>query len=555
MALSRPHGKRKNQYSSITHGQDSMVRLKTRSIQAWIAGLVFLGSLSPVVAQTTPLSPPSGDRTQLSVLLPQLEQYAEQVRQSWKIPGLAIAVVSQDQLVYSKGFGTKQVGRSDPVDPQTSFQIGSASKAFTAALVAMQVDAKQLQWGDRVVDRLPEFMMVDPWVTREFRIPDLMAQHSGLAPYAGDLQALMGFDRAHIIQSLRFLQPVSSFRSEFAYVNNLFLVAAALVAKATGKTWEENLQQKIFNPLGMVNSTTGLQAFQAATNLAIPHTQQGEKIIPLGKNWPFQSWVYIYGPAGGINSNVMDMAQWVRLQLGRGRFAGQQLIQPESIAYLHAPKTIIKAGSGGFLIGQEHPLVGIGAYYAQGWIYAYENPYPIVWHNGGTSGSKSVVAFVPQANIGIVVLSNLGNTEVPELLAQWFFDRYFTKPEKDWSQILLKASRKTATNPTPNSLRRLGPRQTMTALPWSTYIGTYRNAVYGDAMVAQENGQLTLSLGPNRVKAILKHQERDTFYLEIPESYTDASPANFEIESGQAKTLRIGMLTQEGSGEFRRVQP
>jgi CubicO group peptidase (beta-lactamase class C family) len=520
---------------------------------------MFIGSLLPAAAQPPNFTPSaaagarttnSTNRPQLSAVLPQFEQYAEKVRTTWKVPGMAIAIVANDQLLYSKGFGTKQRGTQDPVDPQTSFQIGSASKAFTTALVAMQVDAGKLQWGDRVVDRLPEFMMLDPWVTREFRLPDLMAQHSGLAPYAGDLQALIGFDRPHIIHSLRYLQPISSFRSEFAYVNNLFLVAAALVEATSGQTWEENIRQKIFQPLGMANSTTGLQAFQSSANLAIPHTRQGDKIIPLGKTWPFQSWVYTYGPAGGINSTALDMAQWLRLQLGQGKFAGKQLIQPESLAYLHTPKTIIKAGAAGFRLGEDQPLVGTGAYYAQGWIYAYETPYPIVWHNGGTSGCKSVVAFVPQADIGIVVLSNLGNTEVPEILAQWFFDRYFGKPERDWSQIVLDATRKQASTAGAGQSRQSDP-----ALSWSAYTGTYRNPIYGDATVALEDSRLTFTLGPKRVKALLQHRERDTFSITLPESYIDDSLAYFDLEAGRAKTLRIDWFSQDGSGTFQRVQP
>ena len=172
-----------------------------------------------------------------SEILTQLEAYAENSRQKWGVPGMAIAVVQNDQVIYVKGFGVKRMGGADSVDPNTVFQIGSTSKAFTAALVAMQVDAGKVKWTDRVIEHVPGFAMYDPWVTREFQVRDLMAQHSGQPAYAGDGLALLGFSADDIVAKMRFLKPVSSFRSEFAYVNNLFLVAADLVHRSSGISW------------------------------------------------------------------------------------------------------------------------------------------------------------------------------------------------------------------------------------------------------------------------------------------------------------------------------
>lgn len=522
--------------------------MKLGLLRIWALVLLMVGVVPGTVYRG---SAETVERHQLSSLLPKFEEYAEKVRNTWKVPGMAVAIVVNDQVVYAEGFGIKQVGMSDPVDPHTIFQIGSASKAFTTALVAMQVDAGKFQWTDRVVDHLPDFMMSDPWVTREFQVFDLMAQHSGLAPYAGDLQAILGFDREQIMRSLEYLEPVSSFRSEFAYVNNLFLVAAALVDKYTGATWEDNIEAQIFEPLQMNESSVGLRSFQETTNLAIPHVRQDEAVVPLGKDWAFQQWVYTYGPAGGINSNVLDMAQWLRLQLGQGTFEGKQLVSADNMNFVHAPKTIIQAGQAER--EQVHPLLGSGAYYAQGWVYVYENPYPIIWHNGGTSGCKSVVAFVPAAGVGIVVLSNLGNTEVPEILAQWFFDHYFGVADKDWNQIVLNETEKaTAENAakTANSQEKPTP-----ALSWSAYSGTYHNDVYGNVVVAAEQGTLTLTIGPNKVKTLLQHQNRDTFVWSIPGMEGVESQAYFNVISAQAETLTIEDLNKEGAGVFRRVEP
>ena len=516
-----------------------------QSMNLWSLSLLLVGT-APCVAYGQSAATTAD---QLPALLARFEQYAEEVRISWQVPGMALAIVVDDRVAYAKGFGVKEVGGTDPVDPHTIFQIGSASKAFTSALVAMQVDAGKFQWQDRVVDRLPDFMMADPWVTREFLVQDLMAQHSGLPPYAGDLQSFLGFDRAHIVHSLRYLQPVSSFRSTFAYQNGLFLVAAELVEQATGASWEENIEERIFRPLGMTQSTAGLEGFQTAANVATPHVRDGVAIVPLGPAWPYHPWVYVYGPAGGVNSNVLDMAQWLRLQLGHGTFEGHQLISADNTDFVHAPKTVIFAGAQGREQGQKHPLGGRGTYYAQGWVYVDAAPDSIVWHNGGTSGCKSVVAFVPEANVGILVLSNLGGTDVPEILAQWFFDRYLGAPDKDWNQIVHAEAAKSDSSPEVPSR----PANPSPPLPLSTYAGTYRNDVYGELAVRADDDALSLTIGPDKIETSLQHWDRDTFVWRIPEFAGFQSPASFGVSSGEPQDLTLKELNDAREGVFRRV--
>ena len=220
-----------------------------RRAAAWI-----VIAASPTLAADAPDQPE---------LLSRLEAYVQTAQQQWSVPGLAIAVVKDDQVVYAKGFGVKRVGATDPVDPDTVFQIGSTSKAFTAALVAMQVDDGKFKWTDRVIDHLPSFEMHDPWVTREFQVADLMAQHSGMPAYAGDGMAILGFPADYVVSKIKLIDPVTSFRSEFAYVNNLFLVAGDLARATGGRPWAENLDQRVFRPLGMQSSSSSQAAFEA----------------------------------------------------------------------------------------------------------------------------------------------------------------------------------------------------------------------------------------------------------------------------------------------------
>jgi CubicO group peptidase (beta-lactamase class C family) len=469
---------------------------------------------------------------QLKKVLADFETYAQQAQKDWQVPGMAIAIVADNKVIYAKGFGVKKVGGKDKVDEHTIFQIGSTSKAFTAALVAMLIDAKQFAWQDRVVDRLDQFQMFDPWVTREFRVADLMAQHSGLPPYAGDGQAFMGFDRAHIIHSLRYLKPVSSFRSQYAYQNGLFLVAAALVEKYSGESWEDNLKVRIFDPLGMSATTAGLKGFQQAKNVTFLHQKIGDKVEAIPADWPYHHWVYIYGPAGGINSNILDMTKWLRLQLNRGTFNGKQLISETNLNYLQTPKTIMGTDPGRM------------AYYCEAWLYQPFRPHPVIWHNGGTSGNKTMVAFMPGTGVGIVVLSNL-ITELPEALAFKFFDRYFHNPPRDWSKEGLEKMKQAAAKNKPPQR----PASPAPPLPLERYAGVYSNPVYGQVTISAEKGKLSMLLGVNQQKVLLQPFDRDSFTFTWP---LDLETAVFAIGPDDgAMSLSVDW---DGGTEFKRLK-
>lgn len=453
---------------------------------------VAAGAMPSASAETRQPQKPTPE--ELQKILADFEKYAEQARKDWQVPGMAIAIVQDDKTIFSKGFGVKKVGGNDKVDEKTIFQIGSTSKAFTATLVGMLVDQHKLAWQDRVVDHLDQFQMNDPWVTREFQVADLMAQHSGLPPHAGDNQAMMGFDRTHIIHSLRYLKPATSFRSQYAYQNGLFLVAAALVEKYSGKSWEDNLKTRIFKPLGMAATTAGLKGFQKAKNVTFLHTKKAEKVEAIPADWPHHNWVYILGPAGGLNSNILDMTKWLRLQLDRGKVKDKQLISMANLNFIQTPKTIMGTDPGRI------------SFYCEAWVYKPFLPHPIIWHNGETSGNKTMVAFMPEAGVGIVVLSNLG-TEMPEALAFKFFDLYCDNPPRDWSKEELAKRKKAEAQDQPPQR----PASPSAPLALERYGGTYSNPIYGRITVTPKQDKLYMVLGLHKQKVLLEPLDRDSF--------------------------------------------
>ena len=400
----------------------------------------------------------------------------------WRVPGMAIAIVQGDDVIYKKAFGVKEIGKPDPVTTDTVFQIGSASKAFTAALIAYMVDEGKARWNDRVVSHIKDFRLYDEWVTGQFTVTDLMAQRSGMVEHALDSLIMLGYDPGRVVSSLRYVKPATSFRSSYAYQNNLWLVAARIVEKLTGKGWAENVRDLIFRRLGMSSSSCDKRSFVTAADAATLHHIVDGKIIVLPMGWKYMDWVYDYGPAGGINSNLDDMAKWVRMHLSDGLFDGRRIINEESVRYMRYPQTVIS--------GSSDPA----QYYCQGWVHREADPYPVIWHNGGTSGSKTIVAFVPQAKVGIVVLSNLNETKLPESLAFRFFDMYFGNPERDWSKEAFDKDAKAAEKAA--SEEPVRPKLPLHARPLYKYCGEYANDIFGKVRVSKKGEEIALVIGP-----------------------------------------------------------
>ena len=465
------------------------------------------------------------------------DKYAEEARKSWNIPGMAVAIVKDDKIIFSKGYGVKKLGDNDPVDTHTVFQIGSTSKAFTTTLMAMLVDEKKLNWKDKVIDHYPEFRMYDPWVTREFMIEELMEQHSGLPAYSVDALAFFGFDRNYIINALRFIKPGSSFRTEFAYVNHLFLVASKILEIKTGKTWEENLKERIFVPLNMNESSSDMKSLLKSKNVACGHCLQHDKIVPVPMDL---SWMYIYAPTGGINSNITDMAEWLKLHINNGQVNGKKIVSSENLNFTHSPKTIIDS---------ENELK---AYYCNGWIYEETKPFPVVWHNGQTSGYQSIIAFWPEQKTGIVVLANNRNTSVPEALVFYLNDLFFNNgSQHNWSKEFLDAFNKKQKD---NIAKRLiKPDKPVSLLPLDKYIETYCNEFYGAVKIEKGDNILQLTIGPDKYKFSMIHWNGNIFELKDPKEIVneDSQFARFELDENQKVVkLTIDFLNKDGCGVF-----
>ncbi len=467
--------------------------------------------------------------------------YARKGMTDWKVPGMAMAVVKGGKVVYAKGFGSKRYGTNRPVTPDTVFQVGSTTKAFTVALIAQLVDQGKLGWNDRVVDHFPEFMMYDPWVTREFRIHDLFAQHSGMPAYAGDLQCYIGFDRDNIIHSLRHIKPTSSFRDEFSYVNNLFLVGARIAELKTGKTWEQCMQENILTPLGMTDSSLDQKGMTEAEDGSDLHMLVNGQAQPISNGTTLFDCPYVYGPAGGLNSNVMDMAKWLTAHMDNGSVGKTRIFSRESAAYMHTPRTPVE-------MGRLH-----GAY-CQGWMKSYLEKTTVTWHNGGTSGICSFIGFSPKLDMGLIVLTNLGGHKLADALGFQFFDMMSGVRDSDWSAQFMQGLKKAEEDMA--EAKRNNHVPNVPGLQPKAYAGTYNSPIYGDLTVSVENKDLMISLGTNQqLKVIAEHKTMNTFAGDWLEMDPNEPECNFDFTvdpDGKVTAVTIREFNQDGTMTFIR---
>lgn len=430
-------------------------------------------------------------------LTPALERYVTSGMAAFDVPGAAVGVVSRDHLLYAKGFGRRRKGAEEPVGTKTLFQIGSTTKAFAAAALALAVDRRKLAWNDRVVALHPTFVLEDPWVTREFRVFDFLAQRSGLPPYANDTLVLFGFDSEQLMHSLRFVTPVTSFRSAFTYTNITHLFAGKILAKAFGAPdWPSLAKNEILTPLGMHDTSFTAAAIQQAPDHAMGHlwTPKGSVAIPFTSLFPYE-----LGPAGDINSNVEDCARWVRFQLGDGTFAGRRLVSAENMAVTHTPQVSLTETNA----------------YAMGWSID-ETPHGrTVWHNGGTLGFGAFIGFLPQKGLGIVVLTNQVNGGFPDAVGLWTFDKLLGNPEKDYAKEKLRKLHDTFEK---DEARYRKPAHPQPAPPQGSVVGKYKSTMFGVGNVVAMNDDLVLTLEATGAKVKLTPFDGATFTFElIPE--------------------------------------
>lgn len=491
-----------------------------------IKSLVLLIALvAPVEAQKAPLAG--------------FDAYVTKAMHDWKVPGLAIAIVKDDSLIFIKGYGTRTMGTHQPpqpVDDHTLFAIGSASKAFTATLVAMLVDEGKMRWDAPATEYLPALEMYDPYVSRELTIRDLLTHRSGLA--RGDLMwYATDLDRDEILRRVRFLKPTWSMRARYGYQNIMYLAAGQAVSMVSGKSWDDVVRDRIFTPLGMSETNTSTRALASVQNAATPHQDIDDtlRVIP---------WHNIdnIAPAGSINSSVSDMAKWVRFQLAQGKVAGKALVSASALGETHSPQIVTPLSADAKQINPHTHLSS----YGMGWIIQDYRGRELRQHGGNIDGMSALVAFVPEEKLGLVVLTNANGSPMPTIAMYRAIDAILVQPSRDWSAEFLKVRTKQLALAKETETKRLAQRVagTKPSLALEKYAGAYADSMYGDATVHMANGSLRVTYG-TMFDGELEHWHFDTFRANWKAKNMGRSMLTFALDAdGKVKTLDFeGMAT------------
>lgn len=504
---------------------------------AGAAALLVTTGTATAVAEPSPPPQPKAEITdaQVDKAVQRLDRTVADMMRSTGVPGVSVAVVHDDQVIYLKGFGVRSVGEKGSVDPDTVFQVASVSKPITSTIAAGAL--KVPKDFDHPLD-LPGFALKDPWVTAHVSAADLLSHRSGLPDHAGDLLEDLGYDQSYILDHLR-LEPLTAFRASYAYTNFGFTAAAEAIAKERGTSWQKLADDILFKPAGMTHTSTEFSAFEASPDHAATHVKN-----------PDGTWSPRYvrdpdaqAPAGGVSSTARDMARWLRLQLGDGVLDGKRIIPADTLDRTHLPE----------IVSQPHNAQGTTSFYGLGWNVSYDSAGRLrLSHSGGFElGANTNVTMLPLEKLGIVVLTNGAPVGMADALALDFFDvSEHGKATADWLPLLASLyAQVLGTGRSPTDYAR-PPAEAAPAKADTAYTGSYDNPYYGKAAVtANPDGSgLVLSLGPKPQRYPLTHYDGDTFSFETAGENAVGRTGVFFSDG----TLRVEYLDANHLGTFTR---
>jgi CubicO group peptidase (beta-lactamase class C family) len=438
-----------------------------------------------------------------------LDDYVARVMKEFEVPGIAVGIVKDGQVVLTKGYGVRELGKPEPVTDNTLFGIASNTKAFTVTALAILVDEGKIAWDDPVTKHLPWFQLYDPYVTRELTIRDLLTHRSGLGLGAGDLLfwPQTSFSRDEILRRMRYVRPGHGFRSRYAYDNILYLAAGQIVPAVTGMSWDEFVKQRILTPVGMTSTNTSVTALKPGMNVVTPHARIEGSVHPIGWNNIDNT-----APAGGINSSAAEMSRWMLVQQGHGSLGGgKRLFSEVQSREMWSPQTIMPIGDPAPSLAKLKPNF---ASYALGFRVSDYQGRKLVDHTGGLAGLVSKVQLVPSEKLGIVVLTNQEENGAYQAIIYHLLDHYLKLPPTDWIAAFKAAKEKQLADAADVEKKQSVERATDSkpSLPLPSYAGVYEDAWYGPTTITLEKGVLVLRFDHTPAMiGELEHWQYDTF--------------------------------------------
>jgi CubicO group peptidase (beta-lactamase class C family) len=442
------------------------------------------------------------DKKALDKKVQEFDAYIQKSVKEWEVPGLAVVVVKDGNILLSKGYGVRELGTTNAVDSKTLFACASTTKAMTATCMGILVDEGKISWNDPVMKYLPEFQLYDPFVTREIKIRDLFIHDTGLGN-ADFLWSIMDISSDEILEKMRYVKPTYSLRSSFIYQNIFYLAAGKIIEKVSGKPWNVFLKEKVFQPLGMTRSFP-LTSDVKDANQTAPHDRIEGKITVISHTSADQ-----VGPAGSVWSCADDMGKWMKVMIDSSKYSGGRLLKAATWTEMFKPQVLVPAG-------EFYPTAQLTkpnwTTYGLGWFQQDYKGRKINYHTGSLAGAIAIHAQLPDEKLGIYVYGNLDHAEVRHALVFRAFDHFALGGNRDWSTDFLKLYTNIRAGGE-KSLKEFEAKRvpnTKPSLPLADYAGTYSDPLYGTCIITVEGDQLVAEA--NKVlKAKFSHWHFDQF--------------------------------------------
>jgi CubicO group peptidase (beta-lactamase class C family) len=442
---------------------------------------------------------------------------------TYQVPGLAVAILHKGEIIHMKGYGLRDVDQNLPVTPETLFAIGSCSKAFTAMDTALLVEEGKLDWDTPIRHYLPWFKLQDPAASEQVTTRDLLCHRSGL-PRHDFVWHNSTIPRRDMIESLRYLKPSKPLRYLYQYNNLLLMTAGYLVGEIAGTTWEDFTQQRILDKLGMSDTRFSVNDMKKSANASLPYSFEknlpDSAILPSPRSGegPGEGFIKeiryrnldVIAPAGSINSNLVDMAKWLKMHMAGGKYDDGQFVREDLLKEMHAQQMVM-------------PLVpdmpGYGyteierVCYALGWRIQTYRGYTLVWHTGGIDGFITMTSFMPNDDYGVLVFSNRSNTFIPITVTMNIYDRLLGLDVIPWSKRMQAKEDKAESDLKAELEKRAAARKpdAPTSHPLDDYVGEYRHPAYEKVTITRDGDALKATR--NGIDYALTHYHYDTFEL------------------------------------------
>lgn len=479
-----------------------------------------------------------------------LDAELEKVLDTWKAAGFAVAVIEKDKIIYSKGFGYRDYENKIPVTPNTLFAIGSSSKAFTSGLLGLLREEKKLSFDDSPIKHIPELRFYNNEMDNLITIKDLMTHRTGLPRHDLSWYFFTTQSRDSLMQRIQYQEPFAKVREKWYYNNFMFLTQGVIAERITGKTWEENIKEKFFDPLEMNTSNAVIEGLKKGNDVSFGYEVKNDSIIKKMEYYDIAAM----GPAGSINSNVNEMSNWLVTWINGGKFKGNQILPEAYVKEAMSPQMIM-ANS---IPDKEFPELHLSNY-GYGWMVSSYKGHYRVEHGGNIDGFSANAAFFPMDSIGIVVLSNQNGSSIPGIVRNIISDRMLKLDKTDWNKIQKEKADEAkkqaeAGKAQSSSIQKKG---TKTSHILAEFTGDYLNPGYGTIDVQFEKDSLFATTPYERVW--LKHYHYNIFSLvglengKVDTTMVSPMQFNFRINNmGEIASLSFKAEPTVDAIEFKR---